>query len=121
MSRKAGQLLWNRVHVVFPPDTVTVEVDTGITAESLAGLPPMGDGTVASRVQVIPLAPTDNWGSRAVVGEPFLDPTTRTVHVRLGGGLAPEPPFQLSPLNVLFWAPHSIASPGDADPYNVVL
>ena len=120
MSRKAGTLLWRRKKVEFPPSTGTIDVDTGLTQvdRSFGDMSPGEPGFGApSRVQVVPLAPTANWGSISH-GEPFLDPATNTIHVVFSVGFTPEPPFQLQPLNVLFWDPHSIVGPGDAEAYN---
>jgi hypothetical protein len=123
MSEKAGALLWNRMRVEFPPNTGSVDVDTGLTqvTQSFAGMspnePPLSSGLQPSRVQVIPLAPTANWAG-ILHTEPVLDPATGTIHVTFHIALTPEPPFQLPPLNVLFWNPHSIVGPGEADFYN---
>lgn len=123
MGRKAGELLWNRMRVEFPPNTGSVNVDTGLTqvAMSFAGMspnePPLSSGLQPSRVQVIPLAPISNWNGVSH-SEPVLDPATGTVHVTFSIGFLPEPPFQLPPLNVLFWDPHSMVGPGEADFYN---
>lgn len=118
MSTKAGALLWNRVHVTFPADTDTVNVDTGIKQvnRSFADQSP-NEPTLAQRLQVVPLAPTDNWAS-VTMTEPTLDPVTGTLHVTFTNPNHGVPPFQIAPLNVLFWDPHTIAGPGDADTYN---
>jgi hypothetical protein len=83
------------------------EPTLGVTATSAPslGVPP------PSRVRVVPLAPTNAW---AVVthGEPYFDPTTETVHVEFANaGSSIE-------VNVLFWDPHTIVGPGQADTYN---
>lgn len=115
MSRKAGNLLWNRVHVTFPANVGIVDVDTGIqqASEAIEASQP----NFTQRLQIIPLAPTDNWAGLQI-SEPTLDPVTNTLHVIIQVGLVPEPPFQLPPLNVLFWDPHTLAGPGDTDTYN---
>jgi len=124
MGRKAGALLWNRTTVTFPPNVGTVDVDTGLTQpnRSFDAYSPSEPGldtdvTIGSRVQVVPLSPIANWAGK-IHGEPFFNPTTGTVHVVISIGLIPEPPFQIAPVNVLFWDPHSIVGPGDADTYN---
>ena len=115
MSKVAGQLLWNRKKITIPANTTTLNVDTGLTQVNLAlSDPPLGDGIVASRVQVIPLAPLAGWAN-IIHAEPFLDPATNTVHVvftydsEQGDAL---------PFNVLFWDPHTIIGPGEAMTYN---
>lgn len=134
MSLKAGALLWNRTTVAFAPNANSVEVDTGIIQEnkSFDGMSPNEPGldvrtivvangpdiTIGSRVQVIPVSPYSAW-TNIIHGEPFVDATTNTVHVVfIHSGLVPEPPFQFPPFNVLFWDPHSVTSPGQADTYN---
>jgi hypothetical protein len=120
MSTKAGTLLWNRIHVTFPPDTNSVTIDTGIRQVNKSfpamspGEPSLADPT---RIQVIPLAPTAEWSGMGM-SEPVVNPATGTIEITFGGGLIPEPPFQRGPLNVLVWDPHSIVGPGDADIYN---
>jgi hypothetical protein len=109
------------MRVEFPPSTSFAVVDTGITQvnKSFAGMSPDEPGFGSpSRVQVIPLAPTSSWAN---IGhsEPTLNPATGTIEVAFfATGLIPEPPYQLPPLNVLIWDPHSIVGPGEADPYN---
>lgn len=129
MSRKSGALLWRRMHLTFALGQTFADIDTGLTQvnKSFAGMslgePPLGDGIVPSRVQVIPLAPTANW-TNIGISEPTFDPVTGTVHVTVfWTGPIPEPPgqVQMPDLNVLFWDPHSLASPGDADTYNLPL
>jgi hypothetical protein len=106
--------------VTFPPNTNSVDIDTGLTQlnRSFAGMSPGEPGFGSpSRVQVVPLSPIANWAALSH-GEPYLDPATNTIHVVFGGGLSPEPPFQRLPVMVLFWDPHSMIGPGDADFYN---
>jgi hypothetical protein len=75
--------------------------------------PPSDGTTPASRCMVIPLPPMSEWASITIVGEPYLDTDTNTVHVVLSnsdeGAAAP---------NVLFWVPHTNAGPGKCDTYN---
>jgi hypothetical protein len=118
MSAKAGTLLWNRVFVTFKPSTNTVSVDTGLkqVAQTFAGMSP-GEPGLTQRVQVIPMAPLAGW-TNIVHGEPYVGPGG-TVWVDFSKtGIFPEPPFQNAPFNVLFWDPHSIVGPGQADTYN---
>lgn len=121
MSTKAGQLLWNRMHVVLEGGATTV--DTGLRQVSLAfenssiNEPPLfgrqpgpGDPNgLASRVQVMPMSPLPNW-TNIIHAEPHLG-SNGTVEVAfLNGGTTTE-------INVLFWAPHTDIGPGDADTY----
>lgn len=117
MSAKAGTLLWNRVHVTFPPNVSTVDVDTGIKQvnKSFADQSP-NEPDLGQRLQIIPEAPRNSWNS-IQVSEPTLDPVTGTLHVTFTGP-HPEGSFQLPAINVLFWDPHTVAGPGDADTYN---
>jgi hypothetical protein len=125
MSKKAGALLWNRMRVTLSA-SVTTDVDTGLTQPNRSfpdyspGEPPLGvsaavsppPGTLpASRVHVIPLAPTNAW---AVVthGEPYFNTVTGTIHVLFD--IAAGAPT----INVLFWDPHSMVGPGQAVPYS---
>jgi hypothetical protein len=127
MSTKAGTLLWNRQRFALPAGLDTV-IDTGLTQvnKSFASMslnePPLGvttappgppDGTTpASRVQVIPQAPLGSWAS-ITHGEPFLDPATGTVKVLFSNNGQ-----QNATVNALFWDPHSMVGPGEADTYN---
>ena len=125
MSTKAGTLLWNRKRITLAPGDTTI--DTGLTQLSKIftsmspGEPPLGvttsppgppDGALpASRVQVIPQAPLAAWNG-VTHGEPFVDPATGTVKVLFTNGGA------TAAINVLFWDPHTIVGPGQADTYN---
>jgi hypothetical protein len=139
MGLKAGTLLWNRKRFQLaggPNGGPIVVVDTGLTQQNqsfpdyspneptlgtiatVGSIPPATPPTppappvLVSRVHVIPMAPTTAW---ALVshGEPFVDPTTGTVWVAFtnAGQSTVE-------LNALFWDPHSIVGPGQADTYN---
>lgn len=127
MSKKAGQLLWNRQRIDLPAGTTQIntglcQVNKSFESESI-GEPPLGvtlappgppNGTLpASRIQVVMLAPTDKWAG-VTHGEPYLNPATDTIFVAFQntneGGI--------TDLNVLFWNPHSMVGPGDADTYN---
>lgn len=129
MSNKAGNLLWNRERLTLT--LANQVVDTLLTQTSKAfdnsstGEPPLGieiappgpasGSTPASRVQVIPLAPVPSWNN-VTHGEPFVDPATNTVKVRFFNNTSPLVPVTI---NVLFWDPHTIVGPGQADPYTM--
>jgi hypothetical protein len=125
MGKKAGALLWNRMRLTLANGLT--DVDTGLTqlnksfdSESV-GEPPLGvndtaapaPGTLpASRIQVVPMAPTALWVDISH-SEPYFNTTTGTIHVEFSNsGKTP------AGINVLFWDPHSMIGPGDADPYN---
>lgn len=133
MGRKAGALLWNRIRLLIPAGhaipTTGFQVDTGLIQPNHSfpdyspGEPPLGVVTAppgpanstgpASRVQVIPMAPVGAW-TTITHGEPYVDPTTRHVFVQFfnadnNNGYS---------VNVLFWDPHAIVGPGDADTYH---
>lgn len=126
MTARAGNLLWNRVR--FEPTTNVNLIDTEIIVDDQAwgadqpplgihiAIPPAPGDLPASRVQVIPQPPLSAWDDVLDIGEPFLDPTTNTVKVELTFP-ALEPELGFEPVNVLFWCPHTIQSPGQADPY----
>lgn len=113
MSTKAGQLLWNRVRLTLPP-VQSFTVDTGLTQLSknfdASSLNEPTLGGLASRVQVIPLLPIDNW-TNVSHGEPYL--LNGTVHVDFTS--IGEGPVTI---NVLFWDPHTVIGPGNAQSYN---
>jgi len=127
---KAGVLLWNRQRITLPNGFTTI--NTGLTQVSKAfgnmslNEPPLGvsiappgppDGTLpASRVHVIPEAPLAAWAA-ITHGEPFVDPATGTVKVTFNNATAGSPPPSVE-INVLFWDPHSMVGPGEADTYN---
>jgi hypothetical protein len=75
--------------------------------------PGPADGTLpASRIQVIPMSPISPWNN-ITHGEPFVNPATGTVWVTFNNQ------NEISgTINVLFWDPHSMVGPGDADTYN---
>jgi hypothetical protein len=128
MGLKAGTLLWNRRRLVLDPaEPKTLLVDTGLIQQNTSfpdyspNEPTMGQtltvppgaaplGPPPSRVHVIPLAPLGAWALVAH-SEPFINTTTGTIHVQFGVDALTE-------LNVLFWDPHSIVGPGQADSYN---
>jgi hypothetical protein len=114
MSKNAGQLLWNRVNLFIGPGA-TVDVDTGLCqvlkAWGASSINEPGFG-FPSRIQVIPMAPVGGWLGVSH-GEPFLDPATDTIHVSFTNN-GEGPAF----INVLFWNPHTLIGPGEADGYN---
>jgi len=120
MGLKAGALLWNRMRVNIPGAANgggpgILDVDTGITqvTKSFADMskdePDFGD---PSRIQVMPMMPISAWDV-ITHGEPYFDPATGTIHVEFLNAS-----FGTSIINVLFWNPHSLVGPGEADPYN---
>jgi hypothetical protein len=126
MSTKAGQLLWNRMHLTIPADD-TLNVDTGLTQLNRAfgnssdgeptlgveaAVPPAAGALPASRIQVIPLVPTGAWAT-VTHGEPYFDTDTGTVHVLFANSHEEND----AEVNVLFWNPHTSIGPGDADTY----
>jgi len=114
MPNIAGNLLIHRMQIVLPNGPT--DIDTGLQQRLRAfpvdeptDDPGLGD---ASRVMVIPMMPLANW-IPILHGEPYLHPTTKTVHVAFVNG-GPE-----AVIDALFWDPHSIVCPLDADPYNL--
>lgn len=127
MSKVAGQLLWSRRQITLVSGSGAPNIiDTGICQKSLAfgtdpvlnGVEPsMGDqdGT-PSRVQVIPLAPltggmTPGRWDNVSHSEPYVLNGTVHVHFTVSSELG-------TTINVLFWDPHSILGPGEAETYN---
>ena len=126
MGKKAGALLWNRMRVTLSA-SVTTDVNTGLTQPNRSfpdysgNEPPLGvsaappgpaPGTLpASRIMVIPMAPTSAWAN-VTHGEPYLATTTDTIHVLFG--IAAGGPT----INVLFWDPHAMVGPGLASTYS---
>lgn len=94
MSTIAGELLWNHQRISMNAGSTlgpaVLAVDTGLTQVSLSLVdPPMGisgptvpaDGALpASRIQVLPQAPLDQW-SGLTHSEPWFNTTTNTVWV----------------------------------------
>jgi hypothetical protein len=125
MSTKAGALLWNRQRITLPAGLTTI--DTGLRQVNKAfnnmslDEPPLGvsvappgpaDGTLpASRIMVVPMSPISTWAN-ITHGEPFVDPATGTVKVTFNNSGAS------TTVNVLFWDPHSIPGPGQANTYH---
>jgi hypothetical protein len=114
MPNIAGNLLINRMQILLP--TGPTDIDTGLQQNLRAF--PVGEPTddpalgAASRVMVIPMMPLVAW-IPITHGEPYLDSTTKTVHVAFVNG-GPE-----TVIDALFWDPHSIVGPLSAVPYNV--
>jgi len=124
MGLKAGALLWNRMR--FQVLDGVIDIDTGLTQLNRSfpdyspGEPPLGvnaavspiAGTLpASRIMIIPLAPLSDWAS-VTHGEPYFSTVTNTIHVQFSNGVDVF-------VNALFWNPHSLIGPGNADTYNV--
>ncbi len=120
MGKRGGQLNWNRRRLTL--QSGDNDVDTAICWPNLGfnvGQPPLdgvdpgnppGSLGIASRVHVIFCLPTTILG-QLLNGEPYFDPSTKTVHVNINNSGAP------GMANILFWAPHTDASPGMADTY----
>ncbi len=125
MSTKAGALLWNRQRITLAGGLTAFDTGLAQIGKAFGDMslnePPLGatsappgppDGTLpASRIMVIPEAPTAAWAS-VTHGEPYRNPATNTMWVTFsndGGSTT---------INVLFWNPHSSMGPGDADTYN---
>jgi hypothetical protein len=127
MSTKAGNLLWNRRRVSVGP--ANTDIDTGLRQANMSfdassdsepplgisGVAPPADGSLpASRVQVIPLAPISEWMGAAIShSEPWFNTATGTVFVTFRSGNEGQ-----ADINVLFWDPHTLVGPGEADTYN---
>ena len=111
MGLKAGTLLWNRRRFDLPSGTTAI--DTGLTQvnKSFSGMSP-DEPALAQRVQVIPMAPTNKWLS-ITHGEPYVG-AGGTVWVDFTNTNEGD----ITDVNALFWDPHSIVGPGDADAYN---
>ena len=115
MPNIAGNLLLNRRHLTLAPGTT--DVDTGLQQNLRAF--PVGEPTddpapgSASRIMVIPMSPIIAW-VLVTHGEPYLDSTTKTVHVVFTNSDQSDP----IDINVLFWDPHSAICPLDANLYN---
>jgi hypothetical protein len=103
MALASGALLMNRVQL--PLAGGVTDVDTGLVQPDLAVNP-----NLATRVMVLPMAPTDNWGS-ITHANPTFSATTNTVHVSFTNGSG------ATTINVLFWDPHTSVGPVDADSY----
>jgi len=109
----AGNLLLNRMHLFLAPgDNI---IHTGLQ-QSLRAFPvgePTDDPATGSpsRIMVHPLSPIIAWAG-VTHGEPYMDPTTKTIWVKIT-----NPTQGTVEVNVLFWDPHSIICPLDADLY----
>lgn len=126
MGLKAGTLLWNRQRISLAAGVT--QVNTGLTQVGRAfnnmspSEPPLGvttappgpaDGTPpASRIQVIPMSPIPAW-TTITHGEPYVNPATNTIFVAFNNS-----DEAAADINVLFWDPHSLIGPGEADTYN---
>lgn len=107
------QITLGAVAVDFDVDTVLQQALLGFDPGEpvLSGVEPVLPALgVASRVHVVPLAPTNNW-SGVTHKEPFVDPLTNTVHI-----LFSNPGAEVT-INVLVWDPHTLIGPGLAHTY----
>ncbi len=138
MGKKAGALLWNRKRIALDPgvpsslwvNTGLMQPNTGFAdyspdepvlgpamtpTHAVPPAPPFDPAPFGvgeeSRIQVVPLAPLPDWDLILAHSEPFVDAETGEVWVYF----ETQAPVEL---NVLFWDPHSIVGPGDADFYN---
>jgi hypothetical protein len=121
MGKKKGALLWNRQAITLPPGD-TDEHDTGL-AQPNTGFgdyspnepslePSLGPaGPIGSRIQVVPLAPLGPWATVVGHSEPYVNDDGKIV-VDFHNSYQTE-----VSINVLFWDPHSMIGPGDADRY----
>jgi hypothetical protein len=106
MPIRSGQRLWNRKHLVL-------EVGENIVPHGLTQLRRNIDPQFAPAVQIIPLPPLDAWAGVQLGAQPdsenvmFIVPDT--------GGKTGKP--EQVELDVLFWEPHTVVGPGDADEY----
>ena len=130
MSTNAGNLLWNRKRFTVS-SAAPVDIDTGLrqtnqsfeassVAEPNLGIPglapPLPGTEPPSRVQVVPLAPTANWAG-VTHSEPWVNTATGTVFVTFTFTVEDGPTAETE-LNALFWDPHTLIGPGQADTYN---
>lgn len=123
-----AQIQYKRMRISITPQDVdypSKTIDTGLGMYYRVGLVPSlgvemaapgpAPGTLpASRVQVIPQAPTHEW-EYLTHSEPFFDPATGTVKVRftiVGGGIN-----SVHDANVLFWDLNTAFGPVVADTY----
>jgi len=119
MGKKAGTLLWNRMRVTVPAainlgPPGTLDVDTGLTQVNKAfGSMSLGEPSFddPSRIQVVPMMPIGNW-TTITHGEPVFDVVTGTIHVVFS-----NTSLSAVAINALFWNPHSMVGPGEADSY----
>jgi len=99
MPMISGQRLWNRAHL-------TLTSGENIIPHRLAQVNRNIDPQFAPSVQIIPLPPLANW-----------------VGVELGAQPDDENVVLISPddreVDVLFWEPHTVVGPGDADDYMI--
>lgn len=128
MSKRAGQLLWNRMNLTVDPAT-PLDVDTSIwqpnrsfAANSVGEptMPEIGADPLLnpSRIQVIPQSPVGNWLGVSH-GQPFA-------HLNVGGPndgkitihvLFTNSGTDPIDINALFWDPDTKIGPGAADVY----
>lgn len=117
MGLKAGALLWNRQRIELQANSASFH-DTGLHQpnKSFADYSPNEPAinqyaAIGSRIQVIPMSPLPEWTTISH-GEPFLDPDGKIMVQFFNSDL-----YNNHTINVLFWDPHSMVGPGDADTY----
>lgn len=115
MSQVAGQLLWNRVRVAIAPSGIQATptpVNTGLRQVSQAF---GNDPGLAARTMVIPEVGSmyfPAWQNYITHGEPYMQNGTVWVDF-----------YNTNVMNsytirVLFWAPHTLVSPGSVEDYD---
>ncbi len=109
MAVQAGQLLINRRRLSLSAGANVIDTGLRQTNLNFDPDPPLGGSvSVASRVMVVPLPPTNAWAGVSI-SEPVLG-AGGTVEVTFN---APDPVV----LNVMFWDPHTFICPMNAEPY----
>lgn len=110
MSKIAGQLLWNRVHIAVPamedqtPGVLTVNTEIAQVNKAFGTDPGM-----ALRIQIIPLAPTYPWTYLTHTDPVLVNGQYQVTFTNTN--------VQPAIVNVLFWDPHSHIGPGTSVPY----
>jgi hypothetical protein len=104
MPTIAGQKLWNRKHITLKAGETTA------VPHGLRQVRRNIDPTFKQAVQIIPLPPLANW-----VGiELGAQPDDEYVYLVNNAGTGND-----VEVDVLFWEPHTVVGPGDADDYIV--
>jgi len=114
MSAKNGQLLISRQQITLVAGANVI--DTGLRQVNQAfGASSVGEPDLAERTMVIPLpgssTATGNW-SLVRVANPTIGPNGTVLVTLTWLGEAGSAIY-----NVLFWAPHTLVGPVDAEPY----
>lgn len=118
MSKRSGTLLWRRMQFgsLFL-DGLEHDIDTGLTqvGQALGPDEPPIDGNIGpSRIMVLVLQQFIPTANIQLKRQPFIDPVTNTVHVLLQNTGDPT-----QGVSILFWDPHTLIGPGQADPYAI--